>query len=83
MRMLILIPMQMPMLLLVLMLMPRVIAETFTCTISLNIKMDWYNMYTLLNMKMNIHFLSPSQGRCCSLLYDCLFLHLRLAVPQN
>ena len=49
----------------------------------LNIKMDWYNMYTLLNMKMNTHFLSPSQGRCCSLLYDCLFLHLRLAVPQN
>jgi hypothetical protein len=43
MRMLILILMQMLMLLLVLMLMPILIAEKFTCTISLNKKMDWYN----------------------------------------
>ena len=43
MRMLILILMQMLMLLLVLMLMPILIAEKFTCTISPNIKMDWYN----------------------------------------
>ena len=81
MRMLILILMQMLMLLLVLMLMPRLIADKCTCTIRST--KNGLVQYTLLNTKMNIHSLSPSLGRCCSLLYDCLFLHLCLAVAKN
>ena len=76
----VLILMQMLMLLLVLMLMLILIADKFTCKIFLNMKMD---LYTLLNMKMDIHSLSPSLGQRCSLFYDCLFLHLCLAVAQN
>ena len=73
----VLILMQMLMLLLVLMLMLILIADKFTCKILFNMKMDWY---TLLNIKMNILSLSPSLGlgQCCSLFYDCLFLHLCL-----
>ena len=77
---LILMQMLMLMLLLVLMLMMILIADKFTCKILFNMKMDWY---TLLNIKMNIHSLSPSLGQCCSLFYDRLFLHLCLAVAQN
>ena len=76
----ILILMQRLMLLRVLVLLLILIAEKFTCTILLNMIMNWY---TLLNMNTNIHSLPPSLGRCCSLWYDGLFLHLCRAVAQN